>query len=111
MSIFHKRLSNAAQGPIIFSIANILNPGTFDLNNMEAFTTLGVSLFLPLPSPINNIDAFEQMLEVAQQIRDALGGELKDDQRNGMTAQTIEHYRQRILDFELLRLKTAGARA
>ncbi len=111
MSIFHKRLSNAAQGPIIFSIANILNPGTFDLNNMEAFTTLGVSLFLPLPSPINNIDAFEQMLEVAQQIRDALGGELKDDHRNGMTAQTIEHYRQRILDFELLRLKTAGARA
>lgn len=111
MNIFHKRLSNDSQGPIIFSVANILNPGTFDLNNMEEFTTLGISLFLALPSPINNLDAFEQMLGVAQQIRGTLDGELKDDHRNGMTAQTIEHYRQRIRDFELLRLKTAGARA
>lgn len=111
MNIFHKRLSNDSQGAIIFSVANILNPGTFDLNNMEEFTTLGISLFLALPSPINNLDAFEQMLDVAQQIRGTLDGELKDDHRNGMTAQTIEHYRQRIRDFELLRLKTAGARA
>lgn len=111
MSIFHKRLSNDSQGPIIFSVANILNPGTFDLNNMEEFTTLGISLFLALPSPINNLDAFEKMLDVAQQIRDTLDGELKDDQRNGMTAQTIEHYRQRVRDFELLCLRTAGARA
>ena len=29
-----------------------------------------------------------------------LDGELKDDQRSVMTAQTIEHYRQRITDFE-----------
>ena len=29
-----------------------------------------------------------------------LGGELKDDQRSVMTAQTIEHYRQRIVEFE-----------
>lgn len=111
MNIFHKRLSNESQGAVVFSVANILNPGTFDLNKMEEFTTLGISLFLALPSPINNLDAFEQMLDVAQQIRDALDGELKDDHRNGMTAQTIEHYRQRIRDFELLRLKTAGARA
>lgn len=111
MNIFHKRLSNDSQGPIIFSVANILNPGTFDLNNMEEFTTLGISLFLALPSPINNLDAFEKMLDVAQQIRDTLDGELKDDHRNGMTAQTIEHYRQRVRDFELLCLRTAGARA
>ncbi|PCJ28462.1 MAG: cell division protein ZipA [SAR86 cluster bacterium] len=110
MNIFHKRLSNDSQGPILFSVANMLNPGTFDLNNMENFTTLGVSFFLALPTPINNMDAFEQLLEVAQQIRDTLDGELKDDHRNGMTVQTTEHYRQRIRDFELLCLKTAGAR-
>jgi len=110
MNIFHKRLSNEANGPILFSIANMLNPGTFDLNNMEEFTTMGVSFFMALPTAINNLDAFEQMLDVAQQIRGALDGELKDDHRNGMTAQTTEHYRQRIRDFELMRLKAAGAR-
>ncbi|MEX0963063.1 MAG: cell division protein ZipA [Pseudohongiellaceae bacterium] len=111
MNIFHKRLSKDNQGSVIFSVANMLNPGTFDLNNMDEFTTLGISFFLALPTPINNLDAFEQMLGVAQLIRDTLDGDLKDDHRNGMTAQTIEHYRQRIRDFELRRLKAAAARA
>jgi cell division protein ZipA len=110
MNIFHKRLSREHQSTVIFSVANMLNPGTFDLNNMDEFTTLGISFFLALPTPINNLDAFEQMLVVAQEIRDTLGGDLKDDHRNGMTGQTIEHYRQRIRDFELRRLKAAAAR-
>ena len=110
MNIFHKRLSKEHQGTVIFSVANMLNPGTFDLNNMDEFTTLGISFFLALPTPINNLDAFEQMLDVAQEIRATLGGDLKDDQRNVMTGQTIEHYRQRIRDFELRRLKALATR-
>ncbi len=50
------------------------------------------------------------MLNAAQQISNDLGGELKDDQRNVLTSQTIEHYRQRIRDFELNQLKVAGGR-
>ena len=110
MNIFHQRLGNQPKGPVIFSVANILNPGTFDLNSMDTFTTVGISLFLALPSPINNLDAFEKMLTLAQQLCAALGGELRDDSRNLMTAQTIEHYRQRVRDFELRKLKAAGSR-
>ena len=108
MNIFHKRLGNDSKSVLVFSVANILNPGTFDLNNMDSFRTLGISLFLALPTAINNGDAFEQMLDVAQQVSSFLDGELKDDHRNVMTAQTIEHYRQRISDFELRQLKAAG---
>ena len=110
MNIFHQRLGNQPKGPVIFSLANILNPGTFDLNSMDTFTTPGVSLFLALPSPINNLDAFEKMLDLARQLCGTLGGELRDDNRNLMTAQTIEHYRQRVRDFELRQLKAAGSR-
>ena len=110
MNIFHQRYGNDSRAPLIFSVANVLNPGTFDLNNMENFSTLGISLFLALPAAIHNMDAFEQMLVVAQRVRGALDGELRDDHRNVMTAQTIEHYRQRISDFELRRLKSAGSR-
>jgi cell division protein ZipA len=110
MQIFHHRFGKGSNGPVIFSLANILNPGTFDLNNMAQFNTIGVSLFMAMPTPINNLDAFEQMLAVAQQLCTTLDGELKDDHRNVMTAQTIEHYRQRIRDFELRQLKTAGSR-
>lgn len=110
MNIFHQRLGNDSKGPVIFSVANILNPGTFDLNAMDSFSTVGVSMFLALPTPINNLEAFELMMKVATRIRDDLDGELKDDNRNGMTAQTIEHYRQRVRDFELRQLKAAGSR-
>jgi len=110
MNIFHQRLGNQSKGPVVFSVANILNPGTFDLNAMDSFTTVGISMFLALPSPINNLDALEKMLGVAQALCDSLGGELRDDTRNMMTAQTIEHYRQRVRDFELRQLKAAGGR-
>ena len=111
MNIFHHRQGNEIKGAVIFSVANILNPGTFDLNSMEEFSTLGVSLFLALPTAINNLEALEQMLRVAQQIRGALDGELRDDNRNIMTAQTTEHYRQRVRDFELRQLKAASNRS
>lgn len=110
MNIFHRRLAGESKGPVIFSAANILNPGVFDLNRMHEFTTLGISLFLALPTPINNLEAFTQMLDAARKLGDALDGELRDDNRNLMTAQTIEHYRQRIRDFELRRLKAVGTR-
>lgn len=110
MAIFHQRFGNDSRGPVIFSVANILNPGTFDLNNMANFTTVGVSMFLALPSPINNLEAFEMMLGTAKHLCATLDGELKDDHRNVMTAQTIEHYRQRIRDFELRQLRAAGSR-
>ncbi len=110
MNIFHKRLGKENQSAVIFSVTNMLKPGTFDLNNMEEFTTLGISFFLALPAPINNLNALEQMLDIAQAIRDTLDGEIKDDHRNAMTAQTIEHYRQRVRDFELRRLKAVAAR-
>lgn len=110
MAIFHQRLGNDSRGPVIFSVANVLNPGTFDLNDMANFSTVGISMFLALPSPINNLEAFDMMLGTAQRLCEVLDGDLKDDHRNVMTAQTIEHYRQRIRDFELRQLKAAGSR-
>ena len=42
----------------------------------------------------------EQIDAAARKLAHELNGELKDDQRSVMTAQTIEHYRQRIVEFE-----------
>ena len=111
MNIFHRYASQDNEDSVLFSVANILRPGTFDLYNMHEFSTIGVSLFLSLPTGVNNLEAFENMIRVAKRICETLDGLLKDDHRNLMTAQTIEHYRQRIRDFELLQLKTAVSRA
>ena len=111
MNIFHRYASQDSEDSVLFSVANILRPGTFDLYNMHEFSTIGISLFLSLPTDVNNLEAFENMIRIAKRICKTLDGLLKDDHRNLMTAQTIEHYRQRIRDFELLQLKTAVSRA
>ena len=103
--IFSRRPSEA-EGDALFSVANMLQPGTFDLNTMENFATVGVTLFLPLPAPTSSFEAFEEMLQTAQDLVRSIDGELRDDQRNMMTGQTIEHYRQRVRDFELRRLRS-----
>lgn len=110
MDIFHRRDHTLNSRPVVFSVANMVNPGTFDISNLAEFTTPGISFFMTLPGAVNNLEAFDAMLNSAQNIANGLGGELRDDQRNGITAQTIEHYRQRIRDFELQRLRVAGAR-
>lgn len=40
------------------------------------------------------------MADAARGLADALGGELKDENRSVMTKQTIEHARQKVMEFE-----------
>jgi cell division protein ZipA len=104
MSIFHKHADADANGPVMFSMANMVKPGTFDVAQMDEFTTPGVSFFLQLPNKLGNMRCFEQMLQAANSIRENLHGDLKDEHRSVITRQTIEHCRQRIQDFELAQL-------
>lgn len=100
MDIFHRHESMAGNGEVLFSMANAVKPGTFDLDNIDQFSTRAVSFFLGLPGPRHPKQAFDVMIAAARKLAQELNGELKDEQRSVMTAQTIEHYRQRIIDFE-----------
>ena len=108
MEIFHRHQEASGHGPVLFSLANMVKPGTFDLDTMENFQTPGVSLFLTLPLKSDSLRAFDLMRDIAQDLCDALGGELKDENRSVMTRQTMEHCRQRITDYERRRLSRAG---
>jgi cell division protein ZipA len=55
---------------------------------------------MTLPGPQQSITAFNYMIETAQVLVRNLNAELRDDAHSVMTAQTIEHCRQRIRDFE-----------
>ncbi len=100
-NIFHCYTGEEREDESLYSVVNIVKPGTFDLNNMESFHTPGVSLFLTLPVPGNAMEAFESMLATARAIAEQMNGELRDENRSVMTGQTIEHCRQRIRDFEM----------
>lgn len=112
MNIFHRYQERHGGGPILFSLANMVKPGIFDLDTMDEFATPGVSLFMTLPldgARMENVEVFELMLETARSIADDLGGEMKDENRSVMTRQTMEHCRQRIHEFERKQLsRTPG---
>lgn len=100
MRIFHRYENANGRGAVQFSLANLVEPGTFDLDAIDTFCTPGVSFFMTLPGPQQTITAFNYMIETAQVLVRNLNAELRDDAHSVMTAQTIEHCRQRIRDFE-----------
>jgi len=100
MQIFHRHEQASGQGPIIFSMANLVKPGVFELEKLEEFTTPGISFFLSLPGPRDSMDCFEIMLKTCAKLARELDCELRDENQSALTQRTIEHYRQRISEFE-----------
>jgi cell division protein ZipA len=100
MNIFHRHQDNAGNGAVTFSLANMLNPGSFELDTMETFVTQGVSLFMTLPNSGDPFAAFEQMLLAAKQLAAEFNAQLLDDKRNVMTKQTEQHYVSKIREFD-----------
>ncbi len=100
MSIYHRHEEPDTASPVQFSVASAVKPGTFEPEDMDDQHYTGISFFMSLPGPSEPLKAFEYMLETAQCVVNNLGGELKDERQSVMTAQTIEHCRQRIREFE-----------
>lgn len=100
MNIFHRYEKPDGTGAVQFSIANLVEPGDFDLDGIEEFTTPGLVFFMNLPGPEKSLKAFDAMVETAKCLVSNLGGELRDQSHSVATKQTLEHYRQRIRDFE-----------
>ncbi len=107
MNIFHRPEVNSRN--ILFSVANSLEPGTFDLSRLDQMYTPGVSIFMQLPGPQDPLAAFDEMIEVAHSIAAGMNGELRDESHNLMTSQTISYYRQRIEEFTRRRLRVKAS--
>ncbi|MEQ6341428.1 MAG: cell division protein ZipA [Gammaproteobacteria bacterium] len=96
MQIFHYMYNGAP----LFSLANALNPGSFDINVIENAATPGLTLFLRLPGPIDGLAAFDRMYSIATRLATTLGGEVCDGRRTILTAQALEKQREEIAEYQ-----------
>ncbi len=96
-NIFHRL--DAGTNEVRFSVANAVEPGYFDLADIETLRTPGVSFFFQLPGAAQPAATFDDMLSVARDIASTLGGDLKDEKLSVLTGQTISHFRERIAEF------------
>jgi len=105
MQVFHyvTREAGAQQtaAATVFSMANLLEPGTFGLEEIDEISTPGVTLFMQLPGPLGALDALETMLAVGRTLAERLGGTLCDEGRNPLSQHSVEDLKEQILKFNL----------
>ena len=85
----------------VFSVANALEPGVFDLTAMKEMNTPGLCMFMRRPGPLDAKVAFDLMLDIGARLASAVGGVLCDDQRCRLTVQATQALRERVIHFAL----------
>ncbi|HAS6777744.1 cell division protein ZipA [Vibrio parahaemolyticus] len=99
MHIFHRHVDLSGNGKVLFSVANMMHPGTLEHGDPAEFSTKGISFFMTLPCYGEAEQNFNLMLRTAQQIADDMGGNVLDDKRNLMTPDRLAAYRRQIVEF------------
>jgi cell division protein ZipA len=99
-SIFHRHLHSDGNGPILFSIANMLEPGIFDPDRMGRVACEGVSFFVVAPNlEINIKTAFDMMLTAVEQMTEEFDCVVLNAQRERLTEQEYRADHQRLMRY------------
>lgn len=100
MGIFHRLLPGKAQAGPVFSMANMIKPGSFDMRHIDTLHTPGVSFFMTLPGPMPALDAWDAMLPTAHRLAELLDGSVLDEERNALGRQGVAHIRDELRSYD-----------
>jgi len=100
LGIFHRMAPGNSEYGAVFSVANMVRPGRFDMREIQSLRSPGLSLFMVLPNVKPALDAWDAMLPTAQRLAELLGGQVLDEERNALGRQRIQHLRDELRAYD-----------
>lgn len=97
--IFHRYDGND-ESRTVFSAASLVEPGSFDLQNIQGQEIPGISLFLVLPGPVDSVEGFDMMMAAARALTQSLDGELLDESGSSLSIQRERYLREEIIQYQ-----------
>jgi cell division protein ZipA len=97
--IFHKRKSDDDNDgeDVLFSVASLTEPGSFDLENLGAIA--GMSFFIALPSAADPVECFDAMVETARSLSHRLDADLFDERGSSWSIQRERYVREELIRY------------
>lgn len=100
MNVFHRLVDGRPEQGPVFSVANIIKPGSFEMATISELETPAIAFFLTLPAPLSALDAWDTMLPAAQRMSELLDGVVLDEERNALGRQRIQHIRDELRSYD-----------
>jgi cell division protein ZipA len=94
MGIYH-RYDREYRRPL-FSVASLVEPGTFPIDDMENFQCPGVVLFYQPPQVNDPLAVFDDLVGTLHDLSDQLGGIEWDERRRPLTDEHLDEMRARL---------------
>ena len=94
MGIYH-RYDREYRVPL-FSVASLVEPGTFPIKDMENFECPGVVLFFQPPQVDEPLEVFDDLVATCHELALNLGGVEWDEKRQPLTREKINQMRGRL---------------
>ncbi len=100
MNIFHHfGPGKLHSGQPLFSLANMHEPGSFDLGRMADLKTKGVVVFMYSPASIDASVVFELYLNTTQRMAELLGGDVRTSDNELLNTASINTLRDKAASF------------
>lgn len=101
MDIYHRYIEMNGEGDVLFSLINMIQPGTFEPSKMDRLMTPGVSLFMQLPQAGAGLAYFDLMLKAADKLANEVDGILLDAQRRPLSEHYLSQCRAQLKEYDL----------
>ncbi len=98
---YHRYSNQNGTAESVFGVANILEPGLFDLSDIDNLFSPGLVFFQRLSNAGGALEAFDNMLETVISFRDRLDGRLQDSGRRPLNKSAMIKLREQVVEFSL----------